>query len=159
MDQQQLFIKMALTAWEQSVTRTDKLFSELSDEQLAAEVAPGRNSGIYLLGHLTAVSDYLFTLFGIGERLYPQLEEVFLKNADKSGLPKPSVTELRAYWKAVNDKLLPALAAITEDSWFERHTAVTPEDFIKEPQRNKLNVLLNRTNHQEYHRGQIKFLS
>lgn len=159
MDQQQLFAKMALTAWEQSVSRTDVLFNQLSDEQLAKEVAPGRNTGTYLLGHLIAVSDGMVALFGIGERAYPELEEVFLRKPDKSGLPHPSIPELRQYWKAVNERLSPALAAFSADDWFARHTAVSPEDFAKEPHRNRLNVLLSRTSHQEYHRGQLKFLA
>lgn len=159
MDQQQLFIKMALTNWEQSVKRTTTLFDQLSDEQLAGEVAPGRNSGTYLLGHLIATSDNLFSLFGLGQRLYPQLDEIFLRNADKAGLPKPPVQELRAYWTAVNEKLSAALTTLPDAAWFERHNLVSPEDFAREPHRNKLNVLLGRTAHQEYHRGQIKFLS
>jgi hypothetical protein len=43
-------------------------------------------------------------------------------------------------------------------TWFERHTSVSEEDFLKEPHRNKLNVLLNRTNHQSYHFGQMILL-
>ncbi len=79
MNQQELIIKMALDAWNIYVSRTDKLFNELTDEQLASEVAPGRNTGIYLLGHLAAVHDAMLPLFSLGERLYPQLEEIFKK--------------------------------------------------------------------------------
>ena len=63
MDQQQLIIKMALDAWHVYINRTDKLFNELTDEQLVNEVAPGRNTGIYLLGHLAAVHDAMLPLF------------------------------------------------------------------------------------------------
>jgi hypothetical protein len=59
------------------------------------EISPGRNSGVYLLGHLTAVSDGLLPILGFGERLYPQLENIFLKNPEKSGLEKPSIDELK----------------------------------------------------------------
>ena len=59
------------------------MLDTLSDEHLAAETAPGANRGIYLLGHLAAVSDGLLPLLGFGEKLYPQLEEVFLTNPDK----------------------------------------------------------------------------
>ena len=41
------------------------------------------------------------------------------------------------------------------DDWFSRHTAMTDEDFEKEPGRNKLSVVINRTNHMAYHLGQL----
>jgi len=36
--------------------------------------------------------------------------------------------------------------------------AVSDEDFSKEPHRNKLNVIINRTNHMSYHLGQLILL-
>ena len=60
---------MALSAWDTYNARVTKLIDALSDEQLAAETAPGRNTGIYLFGHLVAVSDGLFPILGFGERL------------------------------------------------------------------------------------------
>ncbi|MEO8765250.1 MAG: DinB family protein [Ginsengibacter sp.] len=157
-NQQELIIKMALDAWNSYIGRTNKLFNNLSDEQLNEEVATGRNSGIYLLGHLVAVHDALLPLFGIGEKLYPQLDNIFLKNPDKSGIEKPSVKELRNLWNEVNNKLSAHFARFTPADWFQKHTLVSQEDFEKEPQRNKLNVLLNRTNHLSYHLGQLAFL-
>src|SRR3978361_1242480 len=85
----ELFISMVISAWETYNSRVDKLLNSLTDEQFMAETAPRRNSGIYLIGHLTAVSDGMLPLLGLGERLYPQLTEVFLTNPDKSGLEKP----------------------------------------------------------------------
>mgnify|MGYP001557251345 CR=1 FL=1 len=106
MDNQiELAIKIALDAWHSEITRMDKLFNELTDEQLRNEVSAGRNTGTYLLGHLTAVHDALFPLLGIGEKLYPELENPFIKNPDNSGLEVPPVKDLRSYWKLVNEKL------------------------------------------------------
>jgi DinB superfamily len=158
MSQQQLIIKMALDAWNTHISRTDKLFNELTDEQLQNEVSPGRNTGVYLLGHLVAVHDALFPLFGLGEKLYPQLENVFIKHPDKSGLEKPAVNDLRSNWSEVNKKLSVHFTAFTPDEWFQKHAAVTANDFEKEPHRNKLNVLINRTNHLSSHLGQLVFL-
>jgi hypothetical protein len=154
----ELFIKMAVDAWNTHYARVNKLLDELSDEQLAAEVAPGRNTGIYLLGHLVAVTDRMMPLLGFGEAMYPQLEKPFLTSPDKSGLEMPSVQVLRQYWKEVNTKLSAAIANTSPDEWFMKHTAVSEADFAKEPHRNKLNVLINRTNHQSYHLGQLVFL-
>jgi hypothetical protein len=150
---------MVLDAWSTYLERTDKLINSLSEEQLQKEVSPGRNSGIYLLGHLTAVHDALFPLLGFGAKLYPELEEVFIKNPDKSGLEKPPVNVLKEYWHKVNSKLSGHFSQLTMEEWFQKHEAISHEDFKKEPHRNKLNVVLNRTNHLANHLGQLVFLS
>jgi hypothetical protein len=157
-DQQTLFVKMALDAWNIQIDRTSKLIDSLSDDELQQEVAPGRNTGSYLVGHLAAIHDALFTLLGFGDKLKPELYDVFVKNPDKSNLEKPSTKELRNFWNDVNNKLADHFNRLTVDEWFEKHTAVTDSDFQKEPHRNKLNVLLNRTNHLANHLGQLIFL-
>jgi hypothetical protein len=155
---QELFIKMAVMAWDVQTARVGKLLDELSNEQLAAEVAPDRNTGTYLLGHLIASTDGMFPLLGLGGKLYPHLEKVFITDADTPGAGKPAIDELRKCWKEVNAKFSAAIANIAPGEWFMRHTAVSAEDFIKEPHRNKLNVLMSRTSHQSYHLGQLVFL-
>jgi DinB superfamily len=154
----ELFIKMAVAAWDTHCVRITKLLDELTDEQLAAETAPGRNTGIYLLGHLTAVTDSTMSLLGFGEKMHPGLEKPFLTSPDKSGNEMPSAQELRKLWKDVNARFSAAMASVTPDEWFMKHTAVSEEDFAKEPHRNRLNVLINRTNHQGYHLGQLVYL-
>nr|MBP6687382.1 DinB family protein [Lacibacter sp.] len=51
-----LVVKMAISAWESQNKQLNKLIVALTDEQLQKEIAPGRNTGVYLLGHLIAVS-------------------------------------------------------------------------------------------------------
>lgn len=155
---QDLFIKMVISAWETQNTRVDKLLDTLTDEQLTAETAPGRNSGHYLIGHLTAVTDGMLPLLGVGEKLYPQLATIFLTNPDKSGLEIPSLAVLKTYWKNVNDAIRQHTSKMQADDWFAKHTAVSDEDFSKDPVRNKLNIIINRTNHQSYHLGQLVYL-
>jgi len=154
----ELFIKMVVDGWNASTNQATKLFDMLSAEQLAGEIAPGRNTGIYLLGHLTAVTDRMIPLLGFGERSYPQLDKAFISSPDKSGHEMPSVEELKQYWKDVNAKLSAAIASTAPDEWFNKHTSVSAEDFAKEPHRNKLNILINRTNHQSTHYGQLIYL-
>src|SRR5258705_11162885 len=148
MDRQELFIKMIVAEWQKQNARLDKLFETLSDEQLAADTAPNRNSGTYLVGHLTAVNDGMLPLLGFGEKLHPELENIFLTSPDRSGLNRPSLAELKNYWKEINTTLARHINQVKPDEWFTRHTAVSEEDFAKEPHRNKLNILINRTNHQ-----------
>jgi DinB superfamily len=154
-----VFIKMALSAWETYNTRVKKLLDTLTDEELLAESAPGRNRGIYLIGHLIAVSDGLFPILGFGERLYPELDNIFLESPDKADAELPSINELKEYWNKVNTKLADHISGMREEEWFTRHNKVSEEDFAKEPHRNKLNIIINRTNHTSYHLGQLIYLT
>ncbi len=156
--EKEVFIKMIVSAWETQNTRINKLLETLSDEQLMSETAPGRNRGIYLLGHLTAVSDGMLPLLGWGERLYPQLENIFVTQPDRAAVAIPSVADIKKYWHNVNAKVTAQINAMQADDWFTRHNVVSAEDFAKEPHRNKLNILVSRTNHHSYHFGQLAFL-
>ena len=158
-NQKEISIKVAFDAWNGQLSRATKMFEGFTDEQLTHQIAPNRNSGIYLLGHLTAVHDAMLPLLGLGEKQHPELEEVFIKNPDKAPLQKPSAKQLREYWNQVNTLLNSKLAALTEAQWIGKHTAVSEEDFKKEPHRNKLNVVLSRTNHLAYHIGQLALLN
>src|SRR5258706_3582428 len=156
--QQELFIKMVIDEWDRQNNSFNKLLSSLTDEQLSKEIAPGRNTGIYVAGHLIAVSDGMLPLLGFGERLFPQLENIFIKSRDKSGLGKPPVTELKDHLKAINTKFAEHIQSMAPAEWFKRHMAVSEEDFAKEPHRNKLNIIINRAGHMNYHLGQLIFL-
>jgi hypothetical protein len=156
--QQELFIKIALDSWNIQLVRINKLLENLTDEQLQQEVAANRNSGVYLLGHLVAIHDAMLPLLNFGDRLYPQLEEAFIKNPDKFSISKPSTSLLRQYWNDVNSALASHFNKLNPDEWLQKHTAISDEDFAKEPHRNRLSVLLNRTNHLSYHYGQLAFL-
>lgn len=157
MKEQEVFIKMVLDAWNSKQSQFDKLLSELSDEQLQKEVAPGRNRGVYLLGHLTALADSIFPLLGY-EKLAPHLFQPFVHTPDKQYGDLPGVNELRQEWIRVKTTLTEKMTAISPDEWFQKHTSISEEDFAKEPHRNKLNVVLSRVSHLDYHLGQLQFL-
>lgn len=158
MTTEQIYVKMALSGWESTIRRSDALFQSLGDQQLMTEIAPGRNRGIYLLGHLIAVHDGLPVILGLGESRYPGLKAVFLDNPDKSGQEMPSIPELRQQWAETNSRLAGLFSSLQPAEWFQRHMSVTPDDFVKEPWRNRLNVLLSRTNHLASHLGQLVLL-
>lgn len=157
-DSAAIFVKMVMLQWHQQNTRVDELLAKLSNEQLMKETAPGRNTGVYLLGHFAAVNDGLFKLLGIGERLHPELDEVFLDSPDKSGKIFPPIDELKKYWKEINEALTVKFNAMQPSAWFEKHNSISAEDFVKEPHRNRLNVIITRTVHQAYHLGQMNYL-
>jgi hypothetical protein len=154
----QLMIKMVLDTWYSKVNDAAKIFDNLTDEQLQNEIAPGRNSGIYLLGHLTAVHDRMLPLLGLGDRLYMQLDNTFINSAYNSKTEITSASELRQYWENINSILADRFNNMQPDEWFAKHNSVSAEDFEKEPHRNKLNIIISRTNHLSYHTGQLVFL-
>lgn len=68
------------------------LLVSLTDEQGLQELVPGKNRGIYLVGHLLAHHDNLNTLLGLGR--HPELDEAFMHHPEHSGLPMPAVRTL-----------------------------------------------------------------
>jgi hypothetical protein len=154
----EIMVKMVLDAWYAKVKESDEIFDKLTDAQLQTEVAPGRNRGIYLLGHLAATHDALLPLLGFGDRSYSQLDEIYIMHPDRSVTEVNSAQELRAYWKSINETLADHFSKQSPDVWFEKHNAVSEQDFTKQPHRNKLNVIITRTTHLSYHNGQLIFL-
>jgi hypothetical protein len=151
----EISVKMVLDRWNGSISILNKRLSEITDEELQKEISPGKNRGIYLLGHLIAVHDDMQVLLGMGEKLFPELTEPFIKQADKVATQIPSVAELRAMLTKQNEVMEEKFAKTSNEDWFHRHTAVSEEDFVKEPHRNKLNIIITRTSHLQYHLGQI----
>ncbi len=153
-----LFVKMALDAWTSELKYTNALLAKLTDEQLMHAVAPGRNRGIYLLGHLTAVHDQMLPLLRFQATLHPALYKPFHDEPDGAVAELPPIAQLRAQWQEVNEALLKHMAGLDPEEWFTRHANISEEDFPKEPHRNRLNVVISRTNHLAYHRGQLALL-
>jgi hypothetical protein len=158
MDHKTIATGIALNAWQLNVDRCTKLINSLSDDQLSKEISPGKNRGIYLVGHLSAIHDVLPEILGLGKRAFPKLQPVFLDAPDKTVKDIPTINELKQIWTAVHDRLKNVFAKMTPESWFRRHESMTDADFDKEPTRNKLAVLQNRTNHFSYHIGQLILL-
>jgi len=158
MTAKETIVKMVLDRWYASINNCATLLNSLTHEQLQKDIVPGKNRGIYLLGHLIAVHDDILVLLNIGEKLYPELYEPFLKSPDKRFTQIPSAEELRIYWHKQCEALNQKFENLHVDEWFEKHTAVSPEDFLKEPHRNKLNIIITRTTHLAYHTGQLVLL-
>mgnify|MGYP000888626367 CR=1 FL=1 len=155
----ELFVKMVMDAWNRELAATDKLLEKLTDEQLKQEVSPGRNRGIYLLGHLAAEHDQMMPLLRFQEATHPELKPVFMDAPDKAIATLPSVQELRAQWRTVNETLSGHMNRLAPEEWFTRHANISDADFPKEPHRNRLNVVLSRTTHLSNHRGQLTLLT
>lgn len=153
MTTEELLSTTALHSWKLVINRFDKALAPLTDEQLQRQVAPGKNRLFYLVGHLTAMNDRMFPLLGLGERLHPDLDEVYINNPDKA-LPDPvSGGDIKKMWSEVNGRLTAKFENFTPAEWSQKHTAVSEADFAKDASRNRLAVVLNCTNHVSFHLG------
>jgi hypothetical protein len=155
MTNEELLSNAALKSWNQVLGRFNTDLAALTDEQFQKRVAPGKNRLFYLYGHLTAVHDRLLPMLGIGDRLHPELDEAFITNPDGTLADPVSVADLRKAWTEVNAKLTAALERFTPEEWLHKHAAVSDQDFAADPSRNRLAVVLSRTNHLSFHTGQI----
>jgi len=150
----EVVIQTAISSWEQVIKRVGTLCSSCTEEQLLVEVAPGKNRIVYLWGHLTAVNDAMFSVLRLEARLHPELDAVFIAQPDRS-VPLPTSTEIAKCWEDVHTELLSRFKTLSSKEWLERHSNVSPEEFEQNPTRNRLAVLLGRTNHASYHLGQM----
>ena len=149
-------IDSALRNWQSTIDRTGKLFGSLSQEQLLQEVAPRKNRLIYLWGHLTAFNDALIPLLGFGSRTYPELDLMFVSNPDRTVPTILSGGDLKIIWQETNQILWTGFSKLSVADWLQKHGAVSEEDFVREPHRNRFTVLLGRTTHIAHHVGQAK---
>ena len=155
MNPEQQLLDAGIRAWRLNVDRIESFFGPLSDERLEQEIAPGRNRLRYVWGHLAAVSDAMLPLLGIGPKLRPELDAMFLSNPDRAVSPLPSRDALHTAWTEINGALWSTFSSWTPAEWLEKHTAVSDDDFRREPHRNRYSVMLNRTAHMAFHHGQV----
>ena len=154
MENESSYAALGLKAWTAQIERAEKLFGSLSSEDVLREIAPGKNRLLYLWGHLTSIHDAMLPLLGIGERLYPEFDISFVSNPDRSKATIPSHEQVRHAWKTVNAELSKGFERMSWPDWLLQHSAVSEEDFAKDPSRNRFAILLSRTNHLAYHLGQ-----
>jgi len=155
---EQALVTAALNSWKGNIERADRLFSPLNEEQLQKEVAPGKNRLIYLWGHLTAVHDRMLPLLGLGERLHPELDPLFITSPDRTFAKLPAAEEIKKAWNDVNGKLSAGFASLSPAQWLQKHSSVSEEDFAKDPSRNRFAILLSRTAHIAFHVGQTALI-
>lgn len=152
-------IRQVLTSWAAQDKALVAAFSKFDDATYELPVAPGRNQARPLLGHLTATADGMLPLLGFGPRLYPHLADRYFAAPAQAPGDEPTLPELRQQWETVTATLATHFAALAPTQWLEKHANVSAEDFALDPLRNKLSIVLGRTNHQSYHLGQLAFLT
>ena len=120
MNTTQTTVKMIFDRWNSLNKSFDEILNAVTDAQLEKEIAPNKNRGIYLLGHLVAVHDAMIPLLNFGDKLFPELAEPFLTSPDKSVANLPAAKELREKWVKINDILNQNFARLQPEQWFEK---------------------------------------
>ena len=64
--------------------------------------------------------------------------------------------DLKIIWQETSQLLWAGFSKLSVADWLQKHGAVSEEDFLREPHRNRFTVLLGRTAHIAYHLGQAK---
>jgi len=151
---EKLIITQCLAAWEQRVAQATKIFDSLSDWAMDAEIAPGRNKVVYVIGHLLAVHDRMIEAMELGERSHADLDHLFI-DAQQPDAVYPDTAWLKESWGKLHQFLNEKFNQMTIEDWMSKHIYVTAEEFATQPERNKLNLLISRTNHLSSHNGQL----
>ncbi len=144
--------------WQNMISWASGYIDRLADEDFTSELAPGRNHGVWVLGHLIESEDELSKFLGKGEMLFPEYEETF---GMKSKLLPPSeyapVATLREQWKQVVAKNDAMFRNLKDAEWDEPHALVkgnVKDDFYGT--KGRCVYLWNL--HQMYHVGQLALL-
>lgn len=158
MNPRSIVTQLAINQWELVSRRATQLLNQLSNEALDRPVAPGKNTGKYIVGHLIAIHDAMPSILGLGESKYPELVDCYVKQADGLVNSPKTVPELRQLWDETHMRIGKLINSLPEDDWLLRHTTMTDDEFNTNPLRNRLSILLTRTNHFSYHIGQLRLL-
>jgi hypothetical protein len=128
--------------WRSNMDRASKLFGSLTEDELELKVAPNRNRLIYLWGHLKAMNDAIPPLFGFGPRRHAELDGIFVSQPDRAVSPILSGSETEKNLEGIGCAAWAEFQKLTPSEWLQRHQAVSPEDFFREPHRNRYASLL-----------------
>ena len=144
--------------WKITIWWINETLKTLSDDDLKKEISPGRNHGVWILGHLIQSEDELSKYLGEGDFMFPENDKLFgqKKKADPVS-SYPDVQVLRKQWEEVTAKNDRILSKLTDEQWDEPHVLINgpiEEDYFK----TKGGCIMNWILHQTYHIGQLVLL-
>lgn len=128
--------------------------SLIKEEDLKLEVSPGKNHGVFILGHLVTSDDDFSVYMGKGDLLFPDYQKMFGTGAKL--LPPdqyPTATEILEKWKAVCEKNEKIYKEFKDSELSEYHALCNDpgKDFFKTKER----VIQAWQLHLAYHAGQL----
>jgi len=81
---------------------------------------------------------------------------MFVSNPDRTVPTILLGEDLKIIWQETSQILWTGFSKLSVADWLQKHAAVSEEDFLREPHRNRFTILLGRTVHIAYHLGQAK---
>jgi len=134
--------------------------NKLTDEELCSTIAPNRNHGVWILGHLIESEDELAVYLGLDNWLFPEYEAMFGQGSPLLPVAQyPHVSFLRQQWQQVSARNNQLLSTFTDAQWHQPHTRIDSgnpldEDFFK----TKGRCIAIWNIHQTLHLGQLGVL-
>ncbi len=144
--------------WQTVTYIINEQLKALTDEELGRELAPGKNHGLWLLGHLITSEDF-YNKYLRGEKLcFPEYEKLCGMGATllpPGDFPKPAA--MREHWQQVLDRNEKLLSELTDEDWDQPHCQPgggEEGDFFK----TKGGFITFMSSHEMYHSGQLGIL-
>ncbi len=134
------------------------LLKDLTDDDLMTELAPGKNHGIWILGHLIASDDDFSLFMGTGDPVYPEIQELFGQGSKLQPPDKyPDAKNLREKWDSICVKNRKIYSDLKDEDFEMPHAMVRnyDTDYFK----TKARVIMAWQIHQAYHAGQLALIA
>lgn len=129
----------------------------LSDEEYKMELSPGKNHGVWILGHLIESDDDFSVYMGKGDFLFPEYVELFGQGSKlKPPENYPPVQDLKNNWKVLFEKNKKIYENLKDHELEE--SPENMDDKMKEYFKTKGTVVMAWQLHQMYHGGQLSVL-
>ncbi|MEO6694749.1 MAG: DinB family protein [Ignavibacteria bacterium] len=136
----------------------DTYINMMNDEDFETELSPGKNHGVWILGHLITSDDDFTFYMGKGNYLFEEYQDLF---GQKSRLKKvseyPPVTKLKEQWRLVCEKNKKVYESLSDNVLDEIPENMSDE--MKSYFSTKGKVVMAWQLHQMYHCGQLGVLA
>ena len=130
----------------------------LTDEEFEMELSPGKNHGVWILGHLITSDDDFSYYMGKGSFMFPEYQDLFGQGSKLQSVKNyPEVSKLREQWKLVCEKNKKVYESLRDKDFGEASENMT--DDMKKIFPTKEKVVMAWQLHQMYHCGQLGVLA
>jgi len=131
------------------------ILQSLSKEDFESEIAPGKNHGVWIFGHLIACEDDFVLFIGKGKIEYPEYQTMFAEGSKLLPVENyPSVSELKEKWNKLVSRNKKIYDELNDDELNEPQAQIEVNDFWK----TKEDIAVHWQHHVMYHAGQLALL-
>lgn len=135
----------------------DWIINSLSDDDLKKEISPGKNHGVWLLGHLITCEDDFALFMGKGVITYLNYHEMFSEGTKLQPVENyPPISEMREKWKEMLIKNKKIYDELIDDELEEPYSKT--ENSISDFCKTKKDIAVHWQVHLMYHAGQLSVL-